>query len=82
MLRRGSLAPRDFRLARRGVTHYDFLRGDEVYKENMATESCPLVQVHVYRPSVSTVLHHSVECLLHVMKQMVRSFRRGQSAAV
>ena len=47
------------RLAERGVTRYDFLRGSARYKERLATDAVPLIALRMWRPTVRAALHRS-----------------------
>jgi CelD/BcsL family acetyltransferase involved in cellulose biosynthesis len=44
-----------------GVTAYDFLRGSSSYKERLASREASLIGIRIWRPTVRTAVHRSVQ---------------------
>jgi len=59
-------------LCERGVTKFDFLRGESAYKRRLATDSNPLVSLHLWRRSLHTTICRST---LFVGKQLRRGVK-------
>src|SRR5262249_10333366 len=60
-------------LGRRGIQHYDSLRGSASYKDRLATVERRLVSLHAWRPSFGTVLYRST---LYIRRAVGKVFGR------
>ena len=56
----------------RGITEYDFLRGNSSYKERLATRSDPLVGLAVSRPTFRTAVHRTVRFAGRAPRKTIR----------
>jgi CelD/BcsL family acetyltransferase involved in cellulose biosynthesis len=59
-------------LLKRGVTRYDFLRGQSAYKERLATDACSLVRLRVMRLTVGTAVSVSVRVVRRLLETGIR----------
>jgi CelD/BcsL family acetyltransferase involved in cellulose biosynthesis len=64
-------------LTERGVTAYDFLRGDSPYKERLATQKNQLVGVRLWRPTLRAAIHRSGQFAARVLNKGQRLMRRS-----
>lgn len=63
-------------LAARGVTRYDFLRGDSGYKRSLTSESCELISLSSVRSNPRTLLDGAVRFARRAVRKVVRTLLR------
>jgi GNAT acetyltransferase-like protein len=68
-------------LCRRGITHYDFLRGSSNYKAQLATDSVQLFMLQVWRPSVRATAYHAARIVGKAMRDALPTDIRRRFAA-
>lgn len=68
-------------LASRGITHFDFLRGPSGYKQRLATEECPMVQLRLVRPTLRTGLHAAASMTRRALRKGSRLLRQSNGSA-
>jgi Acetyltransferase (GNAT) domain len=59
-------------LAGRGITQYDFLRGNSPYKERLTTTKTPLVRLRIVRPTIRYGLHKSGQLAKRAFNKTLR----------
>ena len=64
-------------LADRGVTAYDFLRGESSYKEGLATRRNELIGIRIWRPSLRTAIYRLVRLAARGVRKGLRFVARA-----
>ncbi len=63
------------RLAERGITAYDFLAGNRLYKHRLSTDARPLATLRILQPTLRGTLHHWLDEVRRVGKRLRSKWR-------
>ena len=63
-------------LADRGVTRYDFLRGESAFKKSLTSEVCGLVALHHVRRNLRTMQNYAIHFIRRAARKVIRTVMR------